>query len=340
VQFTTSNTIHFSPNYHATFIHALKFFKGIHEARLGSVGMIMPGRSFTSESYRYGFNGKEKDPEGMGGGGSTYDYGFRIYNPQLAKFLSVDPLFQSFPWFTPYQFAGNQPVWAIDLDGLEQFVVHTFEDKETEVKLDPNSDFGSTTLIIHRRGGISTRFFSAPMGKIALTDPNHFGYIKLQHNQNFTSKEVYIEANNMFKPIVQEFLDQKNSVLVNKDEYEKTVEIGDQHFKYLVEREVSGTIQKVIVKINLTIQAKNIESESVKNLLLYFKDNDLYNVKLEEITEDSFEGMININDQDNPNGISIYYDIEVDYNLTGENDTRKTLKITHEETGETITEMQ
>ena len=36
-----------------------------------SFGMVMPGRSFVSESYRYGFNGKEKDPEGMGGGSAV-----------------------------------------------------------------------------------------------------------------------------------------------------------------------------------------------------------------------------------------------------------------------------
>lgn len=33
----------------------------------------------------------------MGGGGSTYDYGFRIYNRSIAKFLSVDPLFATYP---------------------------------------------------------------------------------------------------------------------------------------------------------------------------------------------------------------------------------------------------
>ncbi len=69
--------------------------------------------------YRFGFNGKELDPEGMGGGGSTYDYGFRIYNAQLGKFLSVDPLTGEYPWWTPYQFAGNRPIDGIDLDGLE-----------------------------------------------------------------------------------------------------------------------------------------------------------------------------------------------------------------------------
>ena len=75
-------------------------------------------RTFMSESYRYGFNGKEKDDEGMGGGGSTYDYGFRIYNPQIAKFLSVDPLTAKYPELTPYQFASNRPIDCIDLASL------------------------------------------------------------------------------------------------------------------------------------------------------------------------------------------------------------------------------
>jgi hypothetical protein len=34
--------------------------------------------------------------------------------------LSVDPLTQSYPFYTPYQFAGNSPILNIDLDGLEK----------------------------------------------------------------------------------------------------------------------------------------------------------------------------------------------------------------------------
>lgn len=34
--------------------------------------------------------------------------------------MSVDPLTSSYPWYTPYQFAGNKPIWAVDLDGLEE----------------------------------------------------------------------------------------------------------------------------------------------------------------------------------------------------------------------------
>lgn len=52
--------------------------------------------------------------------GSIYDYGFRIYDPRLARFLSIDPLQKDYPELTPYQFASNTPIQAIDLDGLEQ----------------------------------------------------------------------------------------------------------------------------------------------------------------------------------------------------------------------------
>jgi RHS repeat-associated protein len=70
-------------------------------------------------AYRFGFNGKEKDSKGEWGSSTHYDYGFRIYKPSIGRFLSVDPLTSSYPWYTPYQFAGNMPIANIDLDGLE-----------------------------------------------------------------------------------------------------------------------------------------------------------------------------------------------------------------------------
>ncbi|MBX7224462.1 MAG: hypothetical protein K1X55_00395 [Chitinophagales bacterium] len=73
-------------------------------------------------TYRFGFNGKEMDNE-VSGNGNQYDYGFRIYNPRLGKFLSVDPLTTKYPELTPYQFAANTPIQAIDLDGLEVLLV-------------------------------------------------------------------------------------------------------------------------------------------------------------------------------------------------------------------------
>lgn len=84
-------------------------------------GMAMAERTYQNSEYRFGFNGKENDTD-FGNDQLIQDYGFRLYAPSIAKFLSVDPLTSSYPWYTPYQFAGNTPIWAIDLDGLEPVV--------------------------------------------------------------------------------------------------------------------------------------------------------------------------------------------------------------------------
>jgi RHS repeat-associated protein len=79
----------------------------------------MPGRTYTAQTgYRYGFNGKENDNE-IKGEGNQQDYGMRIYDPRLGRFLSVDPIEDDYPFYSPYHFAGNTPIRAIDLDGLE-----------------------------------------------------------------------------------------------------------------------------------------------------------------------------------------------------------------------------
>src|SRR6476661_4231520 len=86
-------------------------------------GMMQPGRAnptngTSNGGYRYGFNGKEMDNNSELGL-ATYDYGFRIYNPGIVKFLSEDPLTKDYPELTPYQFASNRPIDGIDLDGKE-----------------------------------------------------------------------------------------------------------------------------------------------------------------------------------------------------------------------------
>ncbi|MEN7551553.1 RHS repeat-associated core domain-containing protein [Rapidithrix thailandica] len=81
-------------------------------------GKQMAGRNYSDENYRYGFNGKENDKD-FGNQHLIQDYGFRLYNPKIGKFLSVDPLAKDYPGLTPYQFASNNPIYNIDLDGLE-----------------------------------------------------------------------------------------------------------------------------------------------------------------------------------------------------------------------------
>ncbi len=80
----------------------------------------MPGRTYSNgNGYRYGFNGKELDNELL-----KYDYGFRIYDQRLGRFLSVDPLQKQFSSLSAYQYAGNNPIAMIDLDGLEPATIN------------------------------------------------------------------------------------------------------------------------------------------------------------------------------------------------------------------------
>jgi RHS repeat-associated protein len=84
--------------------------------------MEMPNRTYSSaSSYRFGFNGKENDNE-VKGVANEQDYGERIYDPRIGRFLSVDPLTPDYPNYNPYSFAGNKPIEAKDLDGLEEWM--------------------------------------------------------------------------------------------------------------------------------------------------------------------------------------------------------------------------
>ncbi len=40
---------------------------------------------------------------------------------RIGRFFAVDPLFRDYPWYSPYQFAGNTPIEAKELEGLESW---------------------------------------------------------------------------------------------------------------------------------------------------------------------------------------------------------------------------
>ncbi|WP_240619277.1 RHS repeat domain-containing protein, partial [Chitinophaga costaii] len=93
-------------------------------------GMQMMDRNGSAGGYRYGFNGKENDNE-VKGEGNQQDYGMRVYDPRVGRFLSVDPLTSKFSELTPYQYASNSVIASVDLDGKESewFIAELYEKK-------------------------------------------------------------------------------------------------------------------------------------------------------------------------------------------------------------------
>ena len=109
-------------------------------------GWNQPGRSLNADRSRFTFNGKEFDPEW-----NIQDYGFRLYDNRLGKFLSFDPLSDKYPDLTPYQFASNTPIQSIDLDGLERFDVQ-FNREDGDAHLSLVDATGPLRFFIHGNG--------------------------------------------------------------------------------------------------------------------------------------------------------------------------------------------
>jgi RHS repeat-associated protein len=113
----------------------------IHISNYPPFGVLLQNRNFTSEKYRYGFNGQERDDE-VKGSGNSINFEFRMHDPRLGRFLSVDPLFASYPFESPYNYAGNNPIYLIDKGGKtkDTYITIIFSDgtKRTIERHDAN----------------------------------------------------------------------------------------------------------------------------------------------------------------------------------------------------------
>jgi RHS repeat-associated protein len=79
-------------------------------------GVQLDERTESTETYRYGYQGSEKDDE-VKGEGNSYTTEFRLLDPRLGRWLSIDPLAAQFPWQSPYVSMDNNPILLNDVLG-------------------------------------------------------------------------------------------------------------------------------------------------------------------------------------------------------------------------------
>jgi RHS repeat-associated protein len=130
---------------------------------LNSFGSIMEGRSYegdTSLRYRFGFNGKEKDNEPYGDG-NEMDFGARMYDSRIGRWLSLDPLMAKYPFLSPFNYCENNPVVFIDPDGKDAIITINAKDKTITI---------STTIYLKGKG--ATNEVSATMQADIMQDWN------------------------------------------------------------------------------------------------------------------------------------------------------------------------
>jgi RHS repeat-associated protein len=80
--------------------------------------MEMPGRQYIDNQavrpYTYGFNGQEKENELNE---QNYDFGARICESRIGRFLSIDAHAYKYADITPYNYTFNSPISFVDIDG-------------------------------------------------------------------------------------------------------------------------------------------------------------------------------------------------------------------------------
>jgi|GEM_PF-586095 len=84
----------------------------------------------SASSYRFGFNGKPKDNE-VYGDANAYDFGARLYDPRIGRWMAVDPQAGQQPAQSPYKAFLNNPLIYIDPSGETEIIVINVRNTET-----------------------------------------------------------------------------------------------------------------------------------------------------------------------------------------------------------------
>ncbi|OFY11305.1 MAG: hypothetical protein A2W94_07175 [Bacteroidetes bacterium GWE2_42_42] len=105
-------------------------------------GSAMPGRNSNSDNYRFGFNGKEKVDELFESSGSAYDFGARLYDSRLGRWMACDPMAVKYPGYSPYHFGYCDPIAVIDPDGRENVIVVGVQGGPDEYMTRENNFYG------------------------------------------------------------------------------------------------------------------------------------------------------------------------------------------------------
>ena len=101
--------------------------------------------SSTGSSNRYRFIGKEEQRMSFAG---CLDFGARMYDPEIARWTTPDPLAFQYPGISPYAYCANDPVNFVDPEGMDIWHINrngviTWEEKSEDHRLYSLDNYGN-----------------------------------------------------------------------------------------------------------------------------------------------------------------------------------------------------
>jgi RHS repeat-associated protein len=105
-------------------------------------------------SYLYGFNGQEKDNE-IKGVGNSLDFGARVYDSRLGRWMSLDPMMAKYESISPFVGMGNNPIFFVDIDGRKLILKGNGADIDRVITQMQKSVGDLYTISVNKKGLVS-----------------------------------------------------------------------------------------------------------------------------------------------------------------------------------------